>query len=196
MINLEKYRKSSNGLKRHLYSEGFRNTSSGDGRTVFPFTENTVIKVAHNKTRWCLPQNLLEIQKSPLLNEEYVTKVLDASDDGKWLVAERAKGFEEDVERFLKKECGTYTKGDLIAAYVISLNPILELYTQSSVKAYKKCKRSSWFRGLAKTLQDAGYRIPDIQSCNFMYKNDKVVLVDYGIDYTPKEAKDCIWLKS
>lgn len=196
MINLDKYRKSSRGLKVELYAQGLFNTASGDGRAVFPLSEETVIKIAHNKKRWCLPQNLMEIQKSPLLDGEYITKVLDASDDGTWLVAERAKGFEEDVDVFLKKECGTHAKGDLIAAYIISLNPVLELYKDTSIKIYKKCKKSSWFNGLVKTLGTAGYKIPDMQSCNFMWKNDKVVMVDYGIDYTPKEAKSCVWFKS
>ena len=196
IIDLDKYRKSSRGLKIALYSQGLYNTASGDGRAVFPLTEEAVIKIAHNKKRWCLPQNLMEIQKSPLLDEEYVTKVLDASDDGTWLVAERARGSEEEVDVFLKKECGTNTKGDLIAAYIISLNPVLDLYKDSSIKAFAKCKKSPWFMGLANTLKTAGYKIPDMQSCNFMWKNNKVVMVDYGIDYSPKEAKSCVWFRS
>lgn len=194
-MNLEMYRSKSRGVLQalRLYNTEI---SAGDGRVVFDLTADTVIKVAINKGRWSIKQNELEIARSPKLNPEFITRVLDSSDDGKWLVMEKAYLSDQmSITKEIRSHFGGKTKGHLLAMYMINQNPIEELYDPKLWESYTtRCRRSSWFRGFCDTFYEAGYRYPDLNEENFMFnQNNQLVVVDYGIDYPLRDVKRCCW---
>lgn len=166
---------------------------AGDGRRVYGFTPETVLKVAKGRGRWTLAQNKMEIEKSPVLDERFITKVIDASDDGYWLLAERAAY--GDTEKLMKKHFGpNNSRLNLSIMYAIAQRPFELLYAEDDYNYYKKhCKKSKWFQEFVQEFTKAGYEYPDLGDTNFMTKNKELVMIDYGVNYTHKEARDLLF---
>jgi hypothetical protein len=195
MFNLDPYRKNSKAIAKKIQSVYDDCLDHGDGRKVYGFTPETILKVARGRGRWTLEQNKLEIEKSPLLDDRFITKVLDASDDGYWLLAERGVYEEKVTDDLMHKHLGkNLGKLNLSIMYAIAQRPLPMLYAENDFNYYKKhCKKSEWFQEFVRVFTKAGYEYPDLGFNNFMTKNGELVMVDYGVNYTLKEATNLIF---
>lgn len=193
MFNLDKYRSNSKAIGRKIASVYSDCLDEGDGRKVYGFTPETVLKVARGRGRWTWAQNKMEIEKSPVLDDKFITKVIDASDDGYWLLAERA--VYNNTEDLMRKHFGPATsKLNMSIMYAIAQRPFPLLYAEQDFTYYKKhCKKSQWFQDFVKVFTSAGYEYPDLGCTNFMTKNNELVMIDYGVNYTLKEATQLIF---
>lgn len=196
----------------------YRYLGSGIGRKVYDIGGNRVLKYCLNETileegEWAtILQNKTEVKKTKTLQKNYkegfANVLLYDPIKFKWIITEKIIPSEEiTLEEKLIEVFGTQNVDKITKLFFIFMFPVVGLYDEKLISLYhlkildrkyenpksdKMTERGSEAFELFYALAKAGYKHPDFNIDNFVVNksNNKLVMVDYGMNYKQNQLGD------